>query len=310
MTGVRAGLVRAALPALILLFANASPAFATPEFSERTAQSCGTCHLDGDGGELSRKGLEFAASGYVWPPSGGYRLLGPVRKKVRFFIGLFHIVAAFIWFGTILYVHLMLRPAYAMKGLPKGEVALGLVSMAVVGISGVLLTISRIRSLDVLVRSPWGIILSVKIALYLVMISSAAFVILVVGPRLKKGRTAGPLPADGLFGPEELSAFDGKEGRPALIAFNETVYDVSALKMWAGGMHMKHLAGTDLTDAIKRAPHGEEKLEVAKAAGTFNLETKPSLTPYQKAFYVVAYMNLTIVFIVLGTIAFWRWGFY
>jgi predicted heme/steroid binding protein len=302
--------VRAALPALILLFAIASPAFATPEFSERTAQSCGTCHLDEGGGELSRKGLEFAASGYVWPPSGGYRLLGPVQKKVRFFVGLFHIVAAFIWFGTILYVHLMLRPAYAMKGLPKGEVALGLVSMAVVGITGVLLTISRIRSLDVLVRSPWGIILSVKIALYLVMISSAVFVVLVIGPQLKKGRAGRPLPADGLFGPEELSAFDGKEGRPALIAFNETVYDVSELKMWAGGMHMKHLAGTDLTDAIKKAPHGEEKLEAAKAAGTFNLETKLSLTPYQKAFYVVAYMNLTIVFIVLGTIAFWRWGFY
>jgi predicted heme/steroid binding protein len=302
--------MRAALPALVLLSAIASPAIATPEFSERTAQSCGTCHLGEDGGDLSRKGLEFAASGYVWPPSGGYRLLGPVRKKVRFFIGLFHIVAAFIWFGTILYVHLMLRPAYAMKGLPRGEVALGLVSMAVVGITGVLLTISRIRSVDVLVRSPWGIILSIKIALYLVMISSAVFVILVVGPRLKKGRAAGPMPADGLFGAEELSAFDGKEGRPALIAFNETVYDVSELRLWAGGMHMKHLAGADLTDAIKRAPHGEEKLEAARKAGTFKPLAKPSLTPYQKAFYVVAYLNLTIVFLVLGTIAFWRWGFY
>jgi len=307
---IRPGLIRVSLPALILLFAGVSPAFATPEFSERTAQSCGTCHLDEDGGELSRKGLEFAASGYVWPPRGGYRLLGPVRKKVRFFIGLFHIVAAFMWFGTILYVHLMLRPAYAMKGLPKGEVALGLVSMAVVGVTGVLLTISRIRSLDVLVQSPWGIILSVKITLYLVMISSAIFVILVVGPRLKKGRPAGPMPTGGLLGPEELSAFDGKEGRPALIAFKETVYDVTELKLWAGGMHMKHHAGTDLTDAIRRAPHGDEKLETAREAGTYNPLTKPSLTPYQKAFYVVAYVNLTMVFVVLGTIAFWRWGFY
>ena len=73
---------------------------------------------------------------------------------------------------------------------------------------------------------------------------------------------------------------------------------------------MKHLAGTDLSDAIGRAPHGEEKLEAAEAAGTYDPTSPPLLTVFQKAFYVVAYMNLTIVFIVLGTIAFWRWGFY
>ena len=73
---------------------------------------------------------------------------------------------------------------------------------------------------------------------------------------------------------------------------------------------MKHLAGTDLTDAIGRAPHGEEKLEEADPAGTYDPTSPLVLTVFQKAFYVVAYMNLTIVFIVLGTIAFWRWGFY
>jgi predicted heme/steroid binding protein len=303
--------VAAALLAAVLLLCLFPPAsLATPEFSERTAQSCGACHLDEDGGELALKGLEFAASGYVWPPRGGYRVLGPVRKKMRFLIGLFHIVAAFIWFGTILYVHLMLRPAYAVKGLPRGEVALGMVSMLVVGATGVLLTISRIRSLDVLVRSPWGVILSIKIAMYLVMVSSALVVVVVVGPRLRKREPAPARPRDGVYGPESLSSFDGKEGRPALIALGGRVYDVSKLKLWAGGTHMKHLAGTDLTDAIGRAPHGKEKLEAAEAAGTYDPTSPPLLTVSQKAFYVVAYMNLTIVFIVLGTIAFWRWGFY
>jgi len=299
-----------ALVTVLLLCLFPSPSSATPEFSERTAQSCRTCHLDEDGGELALKGLEFAASGYVWPPRGGYRVLGSVRKKVRFFIGLFHIVAAFMWFGTILYVHLMLRPAYAIKGLPRGEVALGMVSMLVVGVTGVLLTISRIRSLDVLVRSPWGIILSVKIAMYLVMVSSALVVVVFVGPRLR-GRVPTPaMPKDGVYGLEGLSAFDGKEGRPAFIAFGGEVYDVSKLRLWAGGAHMKHLAGTDLTDAIGRAPHGKEKLEAAAVAGTYDPASLPVLTVFQKAFYVVAYMNLTIVFVVLGTIAFWRWGFY
>ena len=308
MTAARAAAT--VLATVLLLCLLPLPLSATPEFSERTAQSCRTCHLDEDGGELAFKGLEFAASGYVWPPQGGYRLLGPIRKKVRFLIGLFHIVAAFIWFGTILYVHLMLRPAYAIKGLPRGEVALGMVSMLVVGASGVLLTISRIRSLDVLVRSPWGIILTVKIALYLVMVSSALVVVVFVGPRLKKRRPTPQRPKDGVYGPEGLSAFDGKEGRPAFIALGGNVYDVSELKLWAGGAHMKHLAGTDLTDAIGRAPHGEEKLEAAKVTGAYDASSHTVLTASQKAFYVVAYMNLTIVFIVLGTIAFWRWGFY
>lgn len=125
---------------------------------------------------------EFSASGYVWPPEGGYRVLGPVRKTVRFAFGVFHIIAGFLWFGTILYVHLILKPAYASRGLPRSEVALGMISMLVVGITGALLTISKIRSLEVLYST-----LSVKIAFYLVMISSALFVVLFIGPRLKKG---------------------------------------------------------------------------------------------------------------------------
>jgi hypothetical protein len=28
------------------------------------------------------------------------------------------------WFGTILYVHILLKAAYAVKGLPKGELIL------------------------------------------------------------------------------------------------------------------------------------------------------------------------------------------
>jgi hypothetical protein len=144
---------------------------ATPDYAEDTKQGCLICHLEEDGEDINEMGLEFSASGYVWPPEGGYRVLGPMRKTVRFAFGVFHIIAGFMWFGTIMYVHLILRPGYAARGLPKGEVALGMVSMIIVGITGVLLTISKIRSLDVLYSSPWGITLSVKIMLYLVMIS-------------------------------------------------------------------------------------------------------------------------------------------
>jgi hypothetical protein len=71
---------------------------------------------------------------------------------------------------------------------------------------------------------------------------------------------------------------------------------------------MNHVAGCDMTDTIGRAPHGVEKLGPFPVKGSFNASHLPPKTPAQKAFYVVAYVNLTIVFVVLGVIAFWRWG--
>jgi predicted heme/steroid binding protein len=213
-----------------------------------------------------------------------------------------------MWFGTILYVHLILRPGYAARGLPKAEVALGMVSMIIVGITGVLLTISKIRSLDVLYSSPWGITLSVKIMLYLVMISSALFVVLFIGPRLKKGMKKSITAIPEIFDPVTLSHFDGKEGTPAYVAYKEKVFDMTSLKLWKNGLHMKHAAGNDMTNSLPKAPHGEEKLEGLPVVGKYDSSGKPPKTPVQKAFYFIAYMNLAIVFFVLIVIAYWRWG--
>jgi predicted heme/steroid binding protein len=294
---------------IITLFIISSTASATPEYSDRTEQGCLTCHVDEEGGgKLTIKGLEYAASGYTWPPVSGYRVLGPIRKTIRLLIGYLHVLSAFIWFGTILYVHLMLRPGYAARGLPKGEVILGIASMTTVGVSGVLLAISRIKSLDVLYISPWGQILSIKIFFYIIMISSAIFTILFVGPRLKKGRIKAEIPDNKKFDPFTLSSFDGKGGEPAFIAYKGIVYDMSALKLWKNGAHMKHQAGHDLSDALAKAPHGEEKLASLKEVGSYDSSLKPPKTFTQKAFYFIAYMNLSIVFVVLFVIAYWRWG--
>ncbi len=307
MNILRAGL-RAPAILLIVLCLFASGAWALPEYSERSGQGCKTCHAAVEGGALTETGLEYAASGYKWPPEGGFRVLGPIRKPVRLLIGALHVTASFLWFGTLLYVHILLRPAYAAKGLPRGEMVLGLVSMALVGVTGILLTVSRIRSLDVLWESGWGIVLSIKIVLYLVMVSSAAVAVAVVGPKLKQGRGKTEHPKDGVFDPVTLSGFDGKEGRPAYIAFKGRVYDVAGLKLWKNGMHVKHPSGADLTDALTKAPHGEEKLESLKTVGTFDASLKPPFSPAQKAFYFIAYMNLALVFLALITISFWRWG--
>jgi predicted heme/steroid binding protein len=293
----------------VVLLGLPDRAAATPEFAEKTEQGCLTCHRDQEGGgALTTTGLSFAAAGYRWPPRGGYRVLGTLRHSVRLIVGLLHIVAAFLWFGTILYVHLMLRPAYASKGLPRGEVMLGLVSMAVVGTTGALLTASRIAGLEVLVDSPWGRVLSGKIAIYLVMVTTAAVAVFLVGPRLKHAQGRAVVPPDGVYDPETLAAFDGGDGRPARVAVRDVVYDVSTLPRWRGGTHIKHAAGRDLTGDLARAPHDASMLERAQRVGTFDPSRRPRKTPVQKAFYVVAYLNLGLVFVVLFLLAWWRWG--
>ena len=64
------------------------------------------------------------------------------------------------------------------------------------------------------------------------------------------------------FTPEELSSFDGKDSRPAYIAFQGKVYDVSQSPLWSKGLHMnRHPAGKGLAGEISAAPHGTEVFE-------------------------------------------------
>lgn len=46
---------------------------------------------------------------------------------------------------------------------------------------------------------------------------------------------------------EELSTFDGKDGRLAYVAVNGKVYDVSTEKTWGGATHFGLYAGRDLS---------------------------------------------------------------
>jgi predicted heme/steroid binding protein len=66
----------------------------------------------------------------------------------------------------------------------------------------------------------------------------------------------------------ELGRCDGKQGRPAWIAWRGKVYDVSESFLWKGGRHMAaHDAGCDLTDILDQAPHGEDLLERVPVIG-------------------------------------------
>lgn len=64
------------------------------------------------------------------------------------------------------------------------------------------------------------------------------------------------------FNKSELEKNDGSEEKPAYVAADGKVYDVSRSRMWKNGLHMKsHRAGTDLSLELQAAPHGPEVLE-------------------------------------------------
>jgi predicted heme/steroid binding protein len=59
-----------------------------------------------------------------------------------------------------------------------------------------------------------------------------------------------------IFTPEELAYYDGKDGRPAYVAVNGIVYDVSSVALWAGGNHFGQSAGRDLSNAFMNCHQG------------------------------------------------------
>ena len=64
-----------------------------------------------------------------------------------------------------------------------------------------------------------------------------------------------------IFTRKELARYDGSRGI-AYVACEGKVYDVSQSFLWQKGKHQViHRAGADLTEALKRAPHGPELLE-------------------------------------------------
>jgi predicted heme/steroid binding protein len=51
---------------------------------------------------------------------------------------------------------------------------------------------------------------------------------------------------------EELAKYDGSMGKPAYVAVNGIVYDVSWNKSWSGGTHFGVYAGKDLSEEFKK----------------------------------------------------------
>ncbi|MBW2503656.1 MAG: cytochrome B5 [Deltaproteobacteria bacterium] len=99
--------------------------------------------------------------------------------------------------------------------------------------------------------------------------------------------------------PEELAMNDGRDGRPAYVAVNGTVYDVTDSPRWENGLHPPdHEAGQDLTDELRSAPHVRAVVERFPVVG--RLEERATSQPSGNNLKLV--IGIVVVLVIGGLI--------
>ena len=339
------------LAVLVLTVCSTVVSFATPEFAERTGKSCAFCHDGANGGPLNHVGVAFVRNGYDYPIperilEKSIALSGTFHKTLRLILGIIHLITVAILVGTIFYIHIIVKPQELKGGVPRGEKRLGLTCMSIIAATGVYLTWYRIDSMGSFFESRFGVLLFIKILLFIIMVVLGVLAVTIISRRMRerlKQGAAGPGPSDhapgrsraecldneGLdheggeeecfepdFDIKNLPKYDGKEGRPSYILYNNKVYDVSDSAKWQDGSHFRtHTAGNNLTENINNAPHGEEVLERFPVVAEISEEEQEAAPTgdkprgVRKLYIVMAYINLALVFFILLCVGGWLWGF-
>ena len=99
---------------------------------------------------------------------------------------------------------------------------------------------------------------------------------------------------------EELSKYDGRDGRSAYVAVSGVIYDVSSSQHWQGGNHEgAHQAGLDLTEELKSAPHVRTLVErfpiVGKIKNRNDQKQKPTTGIPLLSIIIMAFVTLLML---------------
>ncbi len=301
---------------VLLLVAVPSVVHARPEYAERVGKGCTLCHSDNNGGPLNTVGFAYIRNGYRYPIperllEEGESLQTGGERLVNLIFGYLHLIAAALLIGAIFYIHIFVGASQLTSGIPRNERILGMTCLITLIITGIYLTGTRLESVSGFFESTFGILLFIKILLFTLMLLSAIAAITVIHRRMRKEyRESVEGESESGVSAGNLSSFDGSSGKPAYIVFESKIYDVSKSKKWKEGRHFgKHSAGTDLTDALKGAPHGSEVLERVKYIGDLVGEKSSTMSTVRKIFITLAYGNLVIISLIFLCVALWRWGF-
>jgi predicted heme/steroid binding protein len=282
---------------VVLLAVPTESVRALPDFAAETGLACGECHEGGaDGGPLTEFGEEYMDRGYALPEEAAEQSpqQSAASRWLRGLVRFVHLAVGVVWFGAIAYIHLFMGPRKLSKGLPRAEMRLGWFSIAVMAITGTLLSIWKLGSVEELWSTAFGAVWRVKVGAFLALVVVAAIATTALNRRMRRAAEVGGPGACGLI----RFAYGGK------------LYDATGSKWWEGGTHAgRHRAGTDLTEAMADAPHGPEVLDHVKLVGPVAKGCcKEGLPAAAKAFVVLAYVNLGLIAIVLFCVSFWGWG--
>lgn len=287
-------------------------------FSQKTGKGCVFCHQQQLGGPLKTTGIAYIKNGYQYPIPNSILKKAELHQHsfhriLRLAVGYVHILSAFLLIGAIFYIHIFIKPSQITGGIPKGERILGLSCLSLLALSGIYLTWFRIDKFEHFFTSTFGIMLFIKILLFVIMLLTALTAVTIIHKKMQKeARADAPDTESDEITPATLNRFNGVSGRPAFIAFDNTIYDVSESPKWKNGVHFKkHAAGHDLTEAMAGAPHGPEVLETVRRVGQFAdvSEAQMTISPTRKKFIFMAYGNMVFILLILLCIAIWRWGF-
>ncbi len=277
---------------------------AKPEYAQLTELPCMACHESRTGGgSLTQLGEAFKESDHQWPlPQEP--LSSPfisLSDAVRVILRVLHLSAVAAWLGAIVVIHLVIGPQVVGRGIPRKYIRLGLPAMGILLVSGILLTLGRLTAWSDIVDTRWGILLTVKVSLFVSMVLAAGFELLWLSPRLRR---LGPVVDEGPADDSVLAWADGQSGRPAYVRHEGMVYDLSTSDAWQNGHHKGlHRAGRDLTEAIQKAPHGPDVLARFRTIGS-QIES-PRLPRLVRVHVMLARVVLALGFGALLASAFW-----